>query len=230
MTATHLLVHALCIGTRTRIHDTGSGAWWDRAWETGLYKLPVTTALWLGGEGLVGDAVADKRVHGGPDKAVCCYAYEHYQTWNDELQCSSPKVDAFNGHMQAGAFGENFSTIGALEGDVCVGDVLTVGEACVEVSQPRQPCAKLQRRWRLPQLSARVQATGKTGFYLRVLQPGRVSVGDVMMLRERRHAALSITVCNRVMDGTASDEEMRALMACAHLSASWQQQLARRGR
>ncbi|SMO91787.1 MOSC domain-containing protein [Paracoccus laeviglucosivorans] len=145
---------------------------------SGIDKRPVTDALDLGPEGFAGDEQADRRVHGGPEKAVHHYPFDHYAAWRADLG-TQPLLQA------PGAFGENISTIGMTEANVAVGDIFRLGSALVQVSQGRQPCWKLTQRFGVPKLARMVQDTGRTGWYYRVLQAGRVAPGDRLELIDR---------------------------------------------
>lgn len=135
--------------------------------------------------GLAGDQQADRRVHGGIDKAVHCYAWSHYAWW----QAHYPQQPLFG---QPGAFGENLSLDGMTENDVCIGDVLQIGSARFTVSQGRQPCFKLNLRFELPDMAAQVQDSLRAGWYLRVLQEGTLQAGDSVTLLERPHPDYSV--------------------------------------
>lgn len=128
--------------------------------------------------GLAGDEQADRRVHGGPDKAVLCYAWTHYATWRAQLPACS-LLDA------PGAFGENLSVEGLDERQVCLGDRFRIGSTLFAVTQGRQPCFKLNLRFGVADMAARVQESLRTGWYLRVLEPGVVAAGDAVVLVER---------------------------------------------
>ncbi|MFT4014223.1 MAG: MOSC domain-containing protein [Paracoccus sp. (in: a-proteobacteria)] len=145
---------------------------------SGIAKVPVSGTLALGAEGLAGDHQADRRVHGGPEKAVHHYPRDHYAAWAAELG-ALPLL------AEPGAFGENISTTGMTEDRVAVGDIFRLGTALVQISQGRQPCWKLSRRFGVPGMARRVQETGRTGWYYRVLQPGRVAPGDSLALLDR---------------------------------------------
>lgn len=147
-------------------------------------KQPQAGALMVGALGLDGDEQGDPRVHGGPDKAVHCYAWTHYDAWRREL----PGDMAATLLRQPGAFGENFSLEPGLdETNVCIADQWAVGGALFEVSQGRQPCWKLNDRFDVPDMARRVQQGGRAGWYLRVLQLGRVQAGDAIRLVARPH-------------------------------------------
>ena len=135
--------------------------------------------------GLAGDQQADRRVHGGIDKAVHCYAWSHYAWW----QAHYPQQPLFG---QPGAFGENLSLDGMTENDVCIGDVLQIGSARLAVSQGRQPCFKLNLRFAMSDMAAQVQDSLRAGWYLRVLQEGTLQAGDSVTLLERPHPGYSV--------------------------------------
>ena len=178
---------------------------------TGSFKEPVAEPVRLGPTGLAGDAQADLKVHGGPDKAVCVYPTEHLPHWSERL--GRP--------MEPGAFGENFSVVGLLEPEVCVGDVYRVGSALVQVTQPRQPCYKLATRNGEPAFSLWVQESGRTGFYFRCLEPGEVQVGNEIALVERQAPAATIAECNRILHRDRHDRAgIERLLAVGALGAS----------
>ncbi|MBK4216957.1 MOSC domain-containing protein [Paracoccus caeni] len=145
---------------------------------SGIVKRPVAEALHLGPEGFETDEQADRRVHGGPEKAVHHYPRDHYSAWRDDLG-PLPVL------REPGAFGENLSTYGLTEDDVAVGDIFRLGEALIQVSQGRQPCWKLNHRFGVPDMARRVQGTGRTGWYYRVLQTGMVAPDDRMTRIDR---------------------------------------------
>ncbi len=206
-------VVALHLGQAREIVPGSSGAWWDKPWQTGFYKEPQQDACWLGYEGFRGDEQADRRYHGGSEKAVCVYAAEHYPYWRETLLVSG---------LAHGAFGENLTLQGLTEPKACIGDRFALGEAEVQVSQPRQPCWKLSRRWQVKDLSAQVEQTGFTGFYFRVLRHGAVRPGDALTLLERPFPQWSIALCNEIMHHRKCDANAaRELAQCPLLSASW---------
>ncbi len=186
---------------------------------SGIFKAPVRGALRLGETGLEGDGQADTEHHGGPDKAVCVYATEHLPYWRERLGLG----------LEPGAFGENFSTEGLMETEVRIGDVYEVGEAVVQVSQPRSPCFKLARRHGEKELASWVKETGFTGFYLRCLKPGEVRSGDEFVSVEEAEHGLTVSEANRMMHGDGGDvEDIERLLATPELSAEWKKMLKTR--
>ncbi len=143
-----------------------------------IAKHPLSGAVQIGLFGIAGDEQADQRRHGGRDKALHHYPFDHYARWREDAP------DAVFLHA-AGAFGENISTTGLDEDTVCIGDRFRLGSALVEVSQARQPCWKQGDRlaWTtLPDLMVR---EGRSGWYYRVLEPGQAQAGDDLILLDR---------------------------------------------
>jgi len=171
-------------------------------------------------ENIDGDQQADLVHHGGPDKAICAYPLHNYVFWIREF----PGID-----WQAGYFGENLTLSGIGEADVCIGDSFEVGSCVLQISQPRQPCWKLSRRWKLPKLAVRVQQTGRTGWYLRVLNEGLLESGQVMKLIERSNPRWTIASANDVMFAKPRNfVDDQDLAACQLLSSSGRETLRTR--
>ena len=144
--------------------------WHGKPVSTGIYKEPVAGRIMLYQFNLDGDQQADLTVHGGQDKAVYVYPSEHYPVWQAEF----PDL-----LLPYGMFGENFTTEGLDEESVHIGDQFRIGEAVVEVTQPRMPCYKLGIRFARPDMPKRFHVSGRCGFYLAVLREGEVGAGDV---------------------------------------------------
>jgi MOSC domain-containing protein YiiM len=191
-------------------------------WTTAFFKTPVEGPVRLRSTNLEGDEQADRRVHGGVDKAVCVYSADHYPAWRHELG----RAD-----IGYGGFGENFTVTGQSDDDVCIGDRFRIGAAVVEVSQPRGPCWKLARRWNRPGLPQRVVETGRSGWYFRVLEEGDVEAGNAVLLLERPHERWTIRRVNAITYaalGARPSEEAAALASCPALAASWRRSVAKR--
>ncbi|OON63525.1 MOSC domain-containing protein [Massilia sp. KIM] len=135
-------------------------------------------ALWLSRTGLEGDEQGDRVYHGGPDKALHHYAAEHYVLWRQWVPGSAVALGP-------GAFGENISTHGMSEREVHVGDVFRAGATLLQVTQARQPCFKLNLRLGAHGVARRMQDSGRTGWYYRVLREGWLAAGDVLELVDR---------------------------------------------
>lgn len=187
-------------------------------------KHPASKAVWADTLGLQGDQQGDPRVHGGPDKAIHCYPWSSYEAW----RCELPGSVAASVLRQPGAFGENFSVDGLDEFTVCLADQWIIGEALFEVSQVRQPCWKLNDRFAVPDMARRVQQTGRTGWYLRVIEPGKVLAGDAVRLHSRPFenwplARLQGIVANRICDPAILHAALQL-----PLTASWEKLLRAR--
>lgn len=190
-----------------------------RSWYSGFRKTVVSGPVELSSSGLAGDGQADLRVHGGPDKAVCVYPASRYPYWEHDLGVGS---------LPPGAFGENATVDEVTEDDVCIGDIHRIGDAVLQVSQPRGPCWKLARQWSVKDLAVRFQRTGYTGWYLRVVQPGCIEAGQPIILADRVNPGWTVARANEVhYASTADPGEMAALARCPGLGRSWREKLER---
>ncbi len=152
---------------------------------TGFFKSPTNRPVLAHKFGLDGDAQADLSVHGGPEKAVYFYPREHYATWETLLG---------RGTLPDGSFGENVTSEGLLERDLCIGDILQIGTATLQVLQPRSPCYKLQIRFERPDMTALFFKQAKPGWYASVIKEGSFSTTDLIFLRHR--APENVTVAD----------------------------------
>lgn len=194
-----------------------------------IHKVPVLARVHVCETGMEGDQQYERKHHGGPEKALHHYSRDHYAVWRDEWPESSAGLTGLGRFDAPGAFGENISTRGLNEVDVCVGDVFRLGTVIVQVSQPRQPCWKLNLHFSRDDMSRRVQDTRRTGWYYRVLEPGEMGVGDVVERLARPHPEWSIERLLRVLyvdrDDRAALEQMMALEA---LTPSWRSTAGKR--
>jgi MOSC domain-containing protein YiiM len=184
-----------------------------------VVKTPLAGAGVVRTDGLLGDVQADRKNHGGPGKALLVYACEHY---------AEPASPAFR--LPVGSLGENLSTCGLVETDVRVGDVFSLGETLLQVSQPRRPCFKMAARHGRRELPVQMQNTGHTGYYLRVLVPGEVVAGQHMTLQRRAAHEVTVAEVNRVLNVDKRDLEGAAfvLTAGADLPEAWRITLEQR--
>lgn len=218
---THPLLASIQVGLPKSFGQEGAADPMDQPWTTGFYKKPVAGPVPLRTMNLNGDGQADRIHHGGAEKAVLAYSAEHYADWRRTMNQPS---------LSFGAFGENFTIAGITEAGVCIGDSWQVGEeAIVQVSQPRQPCWKLARRWRIKQLALQVQQTGRTGWYFRVLKEGVVAGGMPLVLLERPYPDWTVERANQIMHSDkANIAAALELAAIPLLSESWRTTLNRR--
>jgi MOSC domain-containing protein YiiM len=186
---------------------------------TAIAKLPVPASVAIGPNGLEGDHQADRRYHGGVERALCAYPAGHLAAWGRQWGvCLAP-----------GCFGENLTISGLDEDSVHIGDRFRCGSALVEVSQPREPCETLA--WRLGRLDLPdlVRLNGWTGWYMRVVEPGVASAGLPFLLDRIDPARVSVAEAYRVrLDTRGSRSEVRRLLAVSALSSGWRISLERR--
>ena len=188
----------------------------DRDTSSAIAKTPVGPApIALDAINLAGDDQADRTVHGGPGKAVYSYPAEHAVDW---------QADGFA--ITPGGVGENLVTEGAREADVRIGDVFTWGDALLQVSQPRSPCFKLSLYTGRKDVGPRLITTGRSGWYLRVLEPATVDPHGELVLDERDDTAPTVFECFAVMFPgfrTEADDPalVRRVIACPTLSDEW---------
>lgn len=186
---------------------------------TGIVKQPVDATVEVRRTNLAGDGQADLRVHGGEDKAVYAYAFEHYAYWARELARDD---------LAPGFFGENLTTEGLAEDDVCIGDVFRIGSVRLEVSQPRTPCFKLALRVGIEGFEPRFAASGRLGFYLRVLDEGAIRAGDAIERLARGPQRISVGETFALRYGASPDPARQALAArIPALSPRWRAALER---
>jgi MOSC domain-containing protein YiiM len=184
-------------------------------------KQPVSGPVHVHGLGLDGDEQADRRVHGGLDKALHCYPWAHYPAWRTALP-GCPVLRA------PGAFGENLCVERIDEHGVCIGDRWQIGSTLLEVSQGRQPCFKLNLRLGAPDMAARVQASLRAGWYLRVLQPGSLMAGDAILLVERPHPQHTIGALLALIRDRVTDPALISPVLGLPLPPTWRKLFERR--
>ncbi|MDO8932582.1 MAG: MOSC domain-containing protein [Rhodocyclaceae bacterium] len=187
---------------------------------TGIFKREHPLPVWLGGEGLAGDAQADRRVHGGPEKALHQYPVGHYARLAQAFPEASPL-------LVRGSIGENLSVDGWDEGRVCIGDIFRLGDAHIQVSQPRSPCWKIDRRYGQEGMAQLIAAEGLVGWYYRVLEEGAVEPGCVF----ERVESGGVTLARfwRLWQSHRPDAaELQAVAATPGLAPNWVKKFADR--
>ena len=183
---------------------------------SGYVKTAVDGSLMLDWDGLSSDQQADRENHGGVDKALFQYCSDHYQQW----QQRNPEHRALLERI--GAFGENISARGLHEENVYIGDRFQIGEALVEVSQGRQPCWKLGHFFNDQSMVKAVVDTAMGGWYYRVLERGKIGVGDPIELVDRPNPQMPVKKAFEVLVARKKDDETVAkLVDMPALSKSW---------
>jgi MOSC domain-containing protein YiiM len=176
---------------------------------TSIYKAPVDGPVAVAGINLAGDEQADRRVHGGTDKAVYAYASEDYDWWSDQLGFV----------VGAGHFGENLTTRGVDVARAVVGEQWKVGDVLLEVSEPRMPCFKLGIRMNDPAFLDRFSASDRPGAYLRILSEGTIAAGDEVTIRNQPSHGLTVADVARIHSRDHYDAYR--LLEIPELPSSW---------
>jgi MOSC domain-containing protein YiiM len=195
------------------VGDVRTVEWRGRQVTTAIWKSPVTGRVALRGVNLVGDDQADRRVHGGPDKAVYAYATEDYEWWSTVV-----------GELAPATFGENLTTTGIDLTGARIGDRWVVGSAELEVAQPRQPCFKLGIRMGDDDFPGRFAEAGRPGAYLRIVSPGDVGAGDEIDVRPAEGPTVPLGAL--VADPIANDV-LRLAADDPRVPAGWRRAAAR---
>lgn len=213
-------LHKLFIGKVQRVGKENAENPLERQWETGIFKSDTRDPVWLSKTGLIGDEVGDKKNHGGTEKAVFCYPIKHYTYWQEKYNHED---------LVMGGMGENFAVLEMDEFSVCIGDTYQVGEAVIQVSQPRQPCWRPARRFGILDFALQIQNTGRTGWYFRVLEEGNVKADSPIDLIERPYPQWSIQAANEVMHFYKDDLRLAyELASCELLAENWVERLKKR--
>lgn len=185
----------------------------DELVSTGIFKKPVDGPVQVGPTQIVGDKQADLVNHGGPDKAVYGYPWEHYAHWAATLDRDD---------FALGQFGENLTTEGLLESDLSIGDRVRIGTVLLEVSQPRMPCFKLGIKMKLPSFPKVFMKSGLVGFYFRVLEAGTLRAGDTITVEATGEERVTIQEANQLrFFDTGNVEGARRVLQNSALSATW---------
>ena len=177
--------------------------WRGKLITTAIFKTPVEGPVSLVGHNFAGDEQADRRVHGGPNKAVYAYDRTHYEFWKNEL----PDYDFTDGN-----FGENLTTKGLPDEAVRLGDQFRIGSAVLMAVQPRFPCAKLGLRFHDVGMTGRFADARRHGIYFRVVREGTVRAGDAIELVEKSAVPATIQDVVNAFYGDEKDPTLLAVM------------------
>lgn len=194
--------------------------WKGMTVRTAIFKEPIAGTVAIRKLNLTGDQQADLTVHGGSEKAVYAYPIEHYDYWRKELSDVS---------LSWGAFGENLSIEGLSEHTVCIGDLLRIGSAVLQITQPRMPCYKLALRFNRDDIIKRFLASGRSGFYFSVIEPGDVGAGSKIEVLERDTNNVTVSDILRLYLGQTRDPELlQRAINVSSLPENWRAQLLAR--
>lgn len=170
-------VVSLNIGSRKEV------SWKGKVYVTGIFKKSVSGPIYLEREDVAGDAVIDRKHHGGIQQAVYAYGENHYQYWKDLY----PALE-----LNYGFFGENLTIANLEETNVNVGDLYRLGETIIEATKPRQPCVKLGIRFQDAKVIKEFWNTSKSGVYFKIVQTGKVTIEDELQLLKKATDSPSI--------------------------------------
>jgi MOSC domain-containing protein YiiM len=202
-----------------RVGRAAALPWRDKEVPSAIVKHGVDDRVALGPLGFDGDEQADLTVHGGPDKAICCYPSEHFPGWR-----------ALTGlPIDAGAFGENLTLEGLVEHDVRIGDTYAIGGggALVQVSQPRGPCFKVAALWGRRTLPKEMAQGLVAGFYFRVLETGTVVAGDPVTLVDRVSAVTVAEVLRVTYRDRHDPPALQRVVEVPELAEQWRTSIAK---
>ncbi len=191
----------------------------NKTFRSSILKKPVNGKIFVDALGLDGDSVTNKSVHGGVDKAICLYCEDHFPYWENRVQQN----------INPGAFGENFTIKGITEEGLQIGDSIQIGDVELQISQPRQPCQNLVKKFGVPKLAQMITATGFSGFYCRVIQPGWIESGMTCSINETTGEKVTLSEANRIFYKDKENiEAIKKLLSIEALSDSWQGYLKER--
>ena len=197
--------------------NVGKVQTYDNDWTTAFFKYPVEGKVWVSELCVEGDEQHHKKYHGGKFRPILAYSAEHYPKWHDELSVEFPY----------GGFAENFTISGLDENNICLGDVFQVGDTLkIQVSQPRLPCDQISMRWKMPEITKHVKKSGRTGWYMSVIEEGYAEAGKSLELLERPYPEWTIeTVHDIYQKRSRKPQQALALSECEALETGWRKRL-----
>ena len=205
------------IGEVTTTGDVNSTNIINKQYTTASYKEAVLSSVNVTKLNIVGDNVADTIHHGGVDKAIFVNSLKNYLHWKTFL-----KKDT----LPFGALGENLTVDNIDEHSVCIGDIHQIGTVKVQVSQPRQPCWKISRRWENKEFFNEIYNSGKTGWYYRVLEEGSFKAGDSIIYISSINNKITINDANEAMrNQDLFQDRVQELLKIEELAQAWKNSL-----
>lgn len=199
-----ITVTAICAGAANTLPSGSTSA---------IRKQPLDGPVQIGERGIESDVQVDRAHHGYPEMALHHYPQENY-VWLRHHFGALPRLAG------PGSMGENLSTTGLTEHDVLIGDRFRFGSALIEVSQPRQPCSTIEQHLEAKGIVKAIVASGRSGWFYRVLEPGTAKAGDTLELVERGHAGWSVARAGIAVYGPnrAPNAELESLAALERVS------------
>lgn len=189
----------------------------DKRAATGIYKQPVEQVS-INELGIINDIQADKRFHGGPEKALHQFALSSYEK-------IAKRYPLLHKQTQPGSIGENISATGMNEHNVCIGDIYQVGGVIIQVSSPRIPCWKIDAKFKQPDLNQFIRQKRLCGWYYRVIQHGDIQLGDSLVLQQSPSPSLTIDTMLKVINKVAEQSQVELALNATGLDPEWQTRL-----
>lgn len=159
-----------------------------------------------------GDDVYNKTHHGGPQRVLHHYPLEHLEYWNQYYLSKA---------FLPGSMGENISTYGLTENNVCIGDIFKIGDIVCQVTEPRKPCVTINHQFGMKGLARKVQEESKTGWFYKVLKAGTLKKGDEIILHERLFPELTIGKCVQGLLVNRTPEILQMIANNPVISYNW---------
>jgi MOSC domain-containing protein YiiM len=210
-------IHSIFVGRPERIKDELG------TWESSIFRQAAFGPVELNPRGITGDQVADTVNHGRPSQAVCVHPIEHYAYWNEQFN-----LEDANQRLGPGSVGENWTIDGGNESTVCVGDIYSIGSSEVQVSGPRGPCWKQERKLKLPGFLKRTIESLRTGFYVQVAQCGTVRTGDGWNLKSRPNPWLTVQAVNVCYYQRPEPEMVERILQTPEVAEGWKRMFAKK--
>ena len=204
-------IEAMFVGKPKTLTDAGG------RWRSSIARSPAPGSVQVTPTGILGDKCA-LPMHGGLDSALCVHLAEHYTFWNAHYAMD----------LHPGGVGENLTLSYLAEDEVFVGDIIRLGTALAQVSGPRVPCAKQARHVGRPDWVKLTVRENRTGFYMRVLEPGTLEAGDPWLLQDRLNQDAAITAINRCMYLNFDPAFAQRMQTMQGLGDWWRKQAAAR--
>lgn len=199
-----VVIAALCAGASATLP---SGT------RSGIQKVPLKGTVAIGERGIASDEQVNRTYHGYPAMALHHFPYETY-AWLEHHFGPMPRLSG------PGSMGENISTTGMTEHDVCIGDRFRIGTALIEVSQPRQPCSTIEQHLATKGVVKAMVAAARSGWFYRVIEPGEAQAGETLERVERGHIGWSVARAFLATYGSARapDGELEELASLERVS------------
>ncbi|MGD6960353.1 MOSC domain-containing protein [Rossellomorea aquimaris] len=166
-------------------------------------------------ERVLDDDVENHEFHGGSERVICVYPYEHYTYFEKIYSTTLPKA----------AFGENLTVTGMPETNVCIGDIYKIGNTILQVSQGRFPCSTINKHTSINTLLKKVVETGYTGYFFRVLEEGTITIQSEIKLLEKHPKRMSIADIHHTYFHYKDLSEIEKILSIDELSLEWKNRM-----